>query len=85
MIVPQQEISEALQANLATLRDSWFDLLAALLLVVIALCSCVHALVRVLFGLCGLVLWSLALLITWLYWLRSWAVAHSANSVHTTR
>lgn len=82
MVVPRQEIDTALNANLATLRDGFFDLLAALILVMTALFSCVHAIVRMVFAALGLFMWALALLITFLYWLRAWAVSRSASSLH---
>jgi hypothetical protein len=82
MIVPQQEIHAALDMNLATLRDGFFDLLAALVLMLTALFSCLHAVVRMLFALLGLFMWALALLITFLYWLRAWAISRSASSLH---
>jgi hypothetical protein len=85
MIVPQQEITAALDANLVTLHDGFFDLLAALILVVTALFSCIHAIVRIVFALLGLLMWALALLITWLYWLRAWAVSRSTSSLHGER
>jgi hypothetical protein len=88
MIIPQwsaqkaQEADAALCANLAMLRDGFLDLLAALVLLVIALCSVVHAVVRLVFGFVGLALWALALLIAFLYWLRAWAVSRSSSSLH---
>jgi hypothetical protein len=82
MMIPQQEITAALNTNLATLRDGFFDLLAALILVLTALFSCVHAILRMLFAFLGLLLWSLALLITFLYWLRAWAVSRSSSTLH---
>ncbi len=44
--------------------------------------SLVHAVVRIVFAFLGLVLWALALLIMFLYWLRSWAVSRSASTLH---
>jgi hypothetical protein len=82
MMIPQQEITAALGTNLATLRDGLFDLLAALILVLTALFSCLHAVVRIVFAGLGLLLWSLALLITFLYWLRAWVVSRSASTLH---
>ena len=76
------EIDAALYSNLAALRDGFFDVLAALILVVTALFSLVHAVVRIVFAFLGLVLWALALLIMFLYWLRSWAVSRSASTLH---
>jgi|SRR6266487_40976 len=76
------EIDAALSSNLAALRDGVFDLLAALILAVTAFFSVVHAIVRVVFAFLGLVLWTLALLITFLYLLRSWAVSRSSSSLH---
>jgi hypothetical protein len=82
MMIPQQEINAAFSANLATLKDGFFDLLAALVLVLTGLFSCLHAVLRMVFAILGLVLWSLALLITFLYWLRSWLSSKSSRSLH---
>lgn len=83
MLTPQeQQIDFALQANVAALRDSLFDLLAGLLLVVIALVSIVHSIFRIMFSSLGLVLWALGLLTIWLYSIRGWAVSRSSSSLH---
>ena len=76
------EIESALQTNLATLKDGLYDLLASLVLVIIALLSFVHATTRIMFAVLGLLLWSLALLITFLYWLRAWATSRASNTIH---
>ncbi len=80
MMIPRQEIDASLTVHLETLRDGFFDLLAALILLVTAVVSCVHALFRLLYAFVGLALWSLALLITFLYWARAWAVSRSSSS-----
>lgn len=88
MISTQHSITEidgALHANLAALKEGFFDLLAALVLLFIAVFSILHAVLRMVFAGLGLLLWSLALLIVFLYWLRAWAVARSSSSVHTER
>ncbi len=77
-----QEIDSALTANWTALVDGFLDLLAALVLLLTALFSLVHAVLRIAFAALGLVLWSVALLIIGLYWLRSWAVSRSSSSVH---
>jgi hypothetical protein len=77
-----QEIDSALHANLGALKEGSFDLLATLVLLVISLCSCLHAVFRMAFAVLGLVLWALALPIVFLYWLRSWAVARSSSTLH---
>jgi hypothetical protein len=79
----EREINTALESNLSTLKDAFFDLLAALVLCLVAFFSLLHAGLRLLFGFLGLLLWSLALLITFFYWLRSLAVARSSSSLHT--
>jgi hypothetical protein len=79
------EIDSALHSNLDALKEAFFDLLAALVLFLIAICSIVHAVLRMVFAGLGLLLWSLALLIVFLYWLRAWAVGRSSSSVHTER
>lgn len=76
------EINIALHSNLGAMKEGFFDLLAALVLFVIAFCSCLHAVFRIAFAFLGLVLWALALLIVFLYWLRAWAVARSSSSLH---
>jgi hypothetical protein len=65
------EIDSTLHANLDTLIEGFFDFVAALVLLIIALCSCLHTVLRIMFAVLGLVLWALALLIVFLYWLRS--------------
>ncbi len=79
------EIDSALHFNLAALKEGFFDLLAALVLFLIAICSIAHAVLRMVFAVLGLLLWTLALLIVFLYWLRAWAVGRSSSSVHTER
>ena len=78
----EQQINSALHANLAALKDGFFDFLAALIPCVIAAVSLVHAGLRIAFAVLGLLLWSLALLVTFLYWLRSLAAARSSSSLH---
>lgn len=78
----EKEIDAALKTNGAALIESLLDLLAAVILCVIAAVSLVHAGLRFVFAVLGLLLWSLALLITFLYWLRSVVVARSASSIH---
>jgi hypothetical protein len=79
------EIDSALHSNLDALKEAFFDFLGALVLLLIAICSIAHAVLRMVFAGLGLLLWSLALLIVFLYWLRAWAVARSSSSVHTER
>jgi hypothetical protein len=76
------EIDSALHANLNTLKEGFFDLLAALILLVVASLSIVHAVLRMAFAFLGLLLWAVALLIMGLYALRAWAVAQSSSSLH---
>lgn len=78
----EQEIDQALQQNLRSLGEALADLLAALLLVLICVCSLVHALLRLTFAVCGLLLWVMALLLTALYWLRAWSVSRSVVTAH---
>jgi hypothetical protein len=66
-------------------KEGVFDLLVALILCVIAVVSLFHAGLRMVFAVLGLVLWSLALLTVFLYWLRSWAVARSSSSLRAER
>lgn len=81
----EQEIESALQQNLQSLGEAFLDLLAALILVVICVCSLAHALARIVFAVAGLLLWVGALAITALYWLRAWSVARSSSSLHKGR
>jgi hypothetical protein len=85
MLVPHDLINSALDTHVAALRDGLLDVLAALVLLLVALCSLVHALIRVVSAGLGLLLWVVALLITFLYWLRAWAVARSTSSLHQFR
>lgn len=78
----EKEIDAALKTNGAALKESLLDLLAAVILSVIAVVSLVHAGFRLVYAVLGLVLWSLALLVTFLYWLRSLAVSSSSSSLH---
>jgi len=80
-----QEIDSALHTNLTALKEGFFDLLAAFILFIIAFCSCIHAVFRIMFTTLGLILWALALLVVFLYWLRAWVVSKSSSSLHTRR
>jgi hypothetical protein len=83
MLTPfENEIDQALQNNLTAMKEALCDLLAGLVLVLIAAVSLLHSMVRVLFAFLGLLLWALALLNVGLYAVRSWAVARSASSIH---
>jgi hypothetical protein len=83
LLSPQEQaIDNALHANLTALKEGFLDFLAGLLLCIIALISVLHAVIRMLFAGLGLLLWSLALSLTFLYWLRDWAVSRSASSIH---
>lgn len=79
------EIDTALSSNLAALKDAFLDLLAALILCLVAGFSLVHAVLRIAFAFLGLLLWSFALLIVGLYRLRAWAVSRSSSSLHSER
>jgi hypothetical protein len=78
-------IDTALASNLAALKDAFLDLLAALILALVAGFSLIHAVIRIAFSFLGLMLWTFALLIVGLYWLRAWAVSRSSSSLHTER
>jgi len=79
------EIDTALASNLAALKDAFLDLLAALVLCLVAGFSLVHAVLRIAFAFLGLLLWVFALLIVGLYWLRAWLASRSSSSLHTER
>jgi hypothetical protein len=79
------EIDTALHANLTALIDSFRDLGAALVLCLVAGFSLVHAVLRIVFAALGFLLWALALLIIFLYWLRAWTVKNSSSSLHLER
>jgi hypothetical protein len=74
----EQEIDSALWSNLAALKASSFDVIAALILIVIAMVSLLHGLFRVAFAFIGLLIWCFALLTVFLYWLRELALARSS-------
>lgn len=78
----EHEIDAALQQNLTSLKEAFFDLLAALTLLLISLFSLLHAVLRLAFAMLGLLLWAVALLVTFLYWLRAWAVSRSHDTLH---
>lgn len=80
-----KEIDAALHSNLASLKEACCDLLAAFVLVLIAICSLVHAVLRFAFAVLGLFLWVVALLITFLEGIRAWSVSRSASSLHHRR
>jgi hypothetical protein len=77
-----QQIDAALQMNLTTLKEAFFDWLAALVLALVAVVSLCHATLRIGFAILGLLLWSLALFVVFLYWVRSLCVAQSSSSLH---
>lgn len=78
----EKQIDDALRTNGAALLESLLDLLAAVILCVIASISLVHAGLRFAWAILGLLLWSLALFVTFLYWLRGRCVARSSSSLH---
>lgn len=73
-----QQIDAALHLNLDMLKAGFFEFLAALLLIVIAVFSLFGSVVRMTVACLGLLLWAVALFVTFLSWLRSKAVAHSS-------
>lgn len=78
----EQKIDNALYSNLGGLLDALCDLLAALVLAVIASLCLLHAGLRIAFGFLALLLWVVALLVKGLYWVRAWAVSRSSSSLH---
>ncbi len=83
LLTPQEQaIDNALHTNLITLKEGFLDFLAGVLLCIIALVSVLHAVIRMLFAGLGLLLWSLALFLTFLYWLRAWVVSRSSTTIH---
>jgi hypothetical protein len=79
----ERKIDAALETNITASIESVLDLLAALLLCIIAVLSLAHAVVRLAFALLGWLLWCLALLVTGLYWCRSWLASKSSSSLHS--
>src|SRR5436305_11690327 len=77
-----QQIDAALHANLRALKEGFFDLLAALVLALVVVVSLIHAGLRMSFAILGLLLWAVALIVIFLYWLRSLCVARSSSSLH---
>ncbi len=56
LLPDEQEIDMALLQNLTSLKEGFCDLLAALVLFVISLFSFLHALLRIVFAVVGLLL-----------------------------
>ena len=73
----EQEIDAALNLNLATLKTGFFECLAALLLLVIAALSLFGSVVRMVVAVLGLLLWAVALLVTFLSWVRGRCLARA--------
>ena len=74
------QIDAALMAHLSTLHDAFFDLLAALITLLIFVTSLTHAIIRMAYALVGIVLWTLALWMTLLQVLQKKVVARSHTS-----
>ena len=77
-----QEINSALQSNLLAMKEAFLDLLAGVILCLTGLFSVFHAVVRLIWAGLGLLLWALALFLTFLQWLQAWVVARSSSTVH---
>jgi protein-S-isoprenylcysteine O-methyltransferase Ste14 len=74
------QIDAALAGHLATLHDAFFDLLAALITLLIFAVSLTHAVIRMMYAVVGIVLWTLALWMTLLQMLQKKVVARSHTS-----
>lgn len=76
----EKQIDDELHKNVAELQAALFELLAALLLFLTAFISIIHGILRTAKAALDLLLWAVALLITFLYWLHYRAVSKSFQS-----
>jgi len=79
---PQQhaEIDAAMAAHLQTLRDASFDMLSALLTILIGLVSFLHSCVRIVYACIGLATWTLGVWIVALQAVRAECIKRSSTS-----
>ena len=75
-----EQIDQALAQHLSTLHDALFDVLAALLTFLLFITSLTHALVRIVYALVGIIIWTFALWIVGLQTLQKKVVARSQTS-----
>lgn len=75
-----RQIDAALAGHLATLHDAFFDLLAAVITLLLFVTTLTHSIIRMLYAVVGIVIWSLALWITVLQALQGKIVARSHTS-----
>lgn len=76
----QHDIDAAMAAHLQTLRDACFDMLAALLTIFLGFISLIHAIVRVVYALVGLTVWTLGVWIIALQALQTQCIQRSSSS-----
>ena len=76
----QSEIEAAMAAHIATLRDAFYDLLSALLTVILGIVSIAHALIRMTYALTGMIVWMLGVWIVAIQALRAKTIARSSTS-----
>lgn len=74
------EIDAAMQQHIATLHDAAFDAIVALLGILLGILSFIHAIVRVIFAIVGLVVWTLGVWLIALKALRQQCVSRSSTS-----
>ncbi len=75
----EQQIDAALNLNLAMLKAGFFECLAALLLLLIAALSLFCSVVRMVAAGLGLLLWAVALFVTFLSWVRGLALSRTSS------
>lgn len=73
-------IDAAMAMHISTLHDAAFDLLAALLTILLGLSSLIHAVVRFFYGLVGMVVWTFGLWIIFLQWAKAYCIQKSSTS-----
>ena len=71
-------------AHIATLRDAFYDLLSALLTVILGIVSIMHALIRVIYACIGLTVWMLGVWLIALQCLRATTLERSSTSPFRT-
>lgn len=74
------EIEAAWAQQKLVLHDACFDALSGLLTILLGLFSFIHAAVRVVSGLVGLLIWTIALWIIFLQWARAYCIKQSSIS-----
>ncbi|BCL83192.1 hypothetical protein ccbrp13_56570 [Ktedonobacteria bacterium brp13] len=77
---PHNEIEQAMKMHIATLHDACFDLLAAIIAVILGITSVLHSLTRIAYAGIGLIVWTLGVWMISLQWLRKQCITRSSTS-----